>query len=129
MTSVAVVSLSRELNSAGAVFGVGVALGILLKILLGPLCYLEGEMGDDVRWWWQLWLRAARVVRGAGVALALVAAGRWAIHRWFPTAQHELDVALIGLAIMVLWEAGSFEVGSFGPRPEPRVPEKTSPGT
>jgi hypothetical protein len=83
---------------------------MLLRLLLEPLSRVEGEMGDELRWWWELWVRAARLVRGAGVALALLAAGGWAIHRWFPTAREELDAVPIALAIMILWEAGGFVV-------------------
>jgi hypothetical protein len=102
----AVVSLGSELTAAAVVFAAGVVLGALAHLSLGLLV----RVGDEAVWWWELWMRAARLVRGAGIAVALLSGGRWAIARWFPTAQAELDVVLIAVAIMVVWEAGGFVV-------------------
>jgi len=66
----------------------------------------------------------AAVVSLGREALALLAAGRWAGHRWFSTVTAELNVVLIAVAIMVLWEAGGFAINVRQLRaPKVRLPE------
>jgi len=102
------------------VFATGVARGALALIALEVFI----RLGNDGAEWSGLWMRFARLVRGAGVALALVAAGRWAIHRWFSPAAAELDVVLIAVAIMLLWEAGGFAINVRQLRsPKVRLPD------
>ena len=115
MSPVAVVSLGQELTDAAVMFAAGVALGTLAHALLE----LVVRLGDEA-----VWIRSARLVRGAGLALALVAAGRWAAHRWAASIQRELDVVLIAVAIMLLWEAGGFTVNVRSLRaPRVRLPD------
>jgi hypothetical protein len=99
-------SISTQLTVAAVIAAGGLFVG---WVVWGSIS-LFGHLGEPGYAAWRLMVRVCRLATGIGVALAIVVAGRWAIRRWFGPAAGELDVVLVALAVMVVFEAGGFIV-------------------
>lgn len=99
-------SLGTQLTVAAVIAGGGLFVG---SAVWGSIS-LFGHLGEPGYAAWRLIVRVCRLATGIGVVLAIVVAGRWAIRRWFASAAGELDVVLIALAVLVVFEAGGFIV-------------------